>query len=177
MSNDEITLNSTPIFAATIYLHDPTATDVFSCALADTVQPGMVIYLQGPLGAGKTAIARALLRKVGVEGTIKSPTYTLVELYVVSRLSLYHFDFYRLQDPEEWLEAGLRDYFNPNSICLVEWPDKAGESLPQADIVLNLALENEGRQLRMLCNTKMGQECINSVLNSLKEQDVTLPTT
>lgn len=137
----------------------------------------MVIYLEGPLGAGKTAIARALLRQLGVEGTIKSPTYTLVELYVVSRLSLYHFDFYRLQDPEEWLEAGLRDYFNPTSICLVEWPDKAGESLPLADIVLKLALENEGRQLQMLCNTKMGQACINLALKSLIQQEQRPPTT
>ena len=170
-------MNSTPIFTDTLFLPDPAATDVFGHALADAVRAGMVIYLVGALGAGKTAIARAMLRKIGVEGTIKSPTYTLVELYVVSRLSLYHFDFYRLQDPEEWLEAGLRDYFNPTSICLVEWPDKAGTSLPQADIVLNLILENEGRQLQMQCNTNVGQECINSALNSLKQTVQTPPTT
>jgi tRNA threonylcarbamoyladenosine biosynthesis protein TsaE len=166
----KVTLNSTPISTASLFLANPAATDAFGHALADVLRPGMVIYLVGALGAGKTAIARALLRKMGVDGTIKSPTYTLVELYVVSRLSLYHFDFYRLQDPEEWLEAGLRDYFNPDSICLVEWPDKAGNSLPQADIVLSLVLENEGRQLQMLSNTKMGQECINSALTGLKQK-------
>jgi tRNA threonylcarbamoyladenosine biosynthesis protein TsaE len=166
-----------PISTESVFLATPDTTDAFGQALAQTLQPGMVIYLEGPLGGGKTAIARALLRKLGVEGTIKSPTYTLVELYVVSRLSLYHFDFYRLQDPEEWLEAGLRDYFNPTSICLVEWPEKAGESLPQADIVLRLALENEGRRLQLLGNTKMGQVCINLALQSLIQQEQHPPST
>ena len=169
----DVNLNSSS--SISLFLSNAAATDSFGHALANALQPGMVIYLSGPLGAGKTATVRALLRKMGVLGTIKSPTYTLVELYVVSRLSLYHFDFYRLQDPDEWLEAGLRDYFNPDSICLVEWPDKAGASLPHADIVLNLGLENEGRRLQVLCNTQMGQQCINSALQCIKNMEQTPP--
>lgn len=99
----------------------------------------MSIHLRGELGAGKTALVRAVLRELGVTGKVKSPTYTLVEPYEVSRLTLYHFDFYRLHEPEEWSDAGFRDYFNEYSVCLVEWPEKAGSLLPRADLTITLA--------------------------------------
>jgi len=113
---------------------DEAATLRLGAALAATLKPGLVIYLRGDLGAGKTTFTRGLLRALGHQGPVKSPTYTLVELYVVSGYILYHFDFYRFNRPEEWLEAGLDEHFNQGTVCLVEWPEKAGELLPPADI-------------------------------------------
>ena len=92
----------------------------------------MSVHLRGDLGSGKTTLARGLLRGLGYAGRVKSPTYTLVELYIDSRLNLYHFDFYRFHDPSEWHDAGFREYFNERSICLVEWPEKAAGLLPRA---------------------------------------------
>src|SRR5213592_4396070 len=87
--------------------------------------PGMRIYLRGDLGSGKTTLIRGLLRALGVKDTVKSPRYALVELYVVSRLNLYHFDFYRFLDAREFEEAGLADAFRGEGVCLVEWPERA----------------------------------------------------
>jgi tRNA threonylcarbamoyladenosine biosynthesis protein TsaE len=97
-------------------------------ALAAGLTPGMVVYLSGELGAGKTTLVRGVLRGLGYEGKVKSPTFTLVEVYEVSRLYLYHFDFYRFSDPRELGEAGFREYFNPRSVCLVEWPEKSNKA-------------------------------------------------
>ena len=122
----------------TIDLRDEAATLALGALVARGLQPGLNIYLSGELGAGKTTFVRGLLRELGFEGRVKSPTYALVELYVISRLNLYHFDFYRFRDPEEWHEAGFRDLFSPSNICLVEWPEKARDLLPTADLLLNL---------------------------------------
>ena len=109
----------------TLRLSDEAATNALGAALAGTLAPGMVVWLDGDLGAGKTTLVRALLRALGHAGPVKSPTYTLVELYSVSSLYLYHFDFYRFNDPEEFDDAGLGEYFRKDAVCLVEWPDKA----------------------------------------------------
>ncbi len=126
--------------ATHVELADEAATMALGAALAADIErlPGTVIYLSGDLGAGKTTLTRGLLRALGFEGRVKSPTYTLVELYVISKLNLYHFDFYRFSDPEEWQEAGFRDLFNHTNVCLVEWPEKAGELLPLPDLHISL---------------------------------------
>ena len=105
-----------------------------------------MIYLSGELGSGKTTLVRGLLRALGYEGRVKSPTYTLVELYSVSRLNLYHFDFYRFKNRAEWLSSGFRDYFNPESVCVVEWPERAGDLLPPADLGIRLEISGLGRR-------------------------------
>ena len=114
----------------TLSLSDEVATHALGAALASVLQPGLIVTLEGDLGAGKTTLVRGLLRALGYANKVKSPTYTLVEVHVVSGLNLYHFDFYRFNQPEEYLEAGLDEYFQtsgPNAgVCLVEWPDKAG---------------------------------------------------
>ncbi len=97
-------------------------------------QPGLMIYLSGELGAGKTTLVRGCLRALGYRGRVKSPTFTLVELYRLSRLDLHHFDFYRFNDPREWMDAGFRDVFGGANVCLVEWPEKAGSQLPRPDL-------------------------------------------
>lgn len=109
--------------------------------LALLAQAPLRIYLSGPLGAGKTALVRAFLRTLGVEGPVKSPSYALVEPYNISNYSVYHFDFYRFFDQNEWHESGFRDYFEENAICLVEWPEKAGGLLPLADLEINLSYQ------------------------------------
>src|SRR5215213_9802098 len=100
-------------------LPDAAATEALGAALAAGVAPGRVLHLRGDLGAGKTTVARGLLRGLGYHGTVKSPTYTLVEPYDLSRLHLYHFDFYRLKDGAAWEGSEFREYFGPHAACLV----------------------------------------------------------
>ena len=128
-----------------IILPDESATLALGASIARALAPGLLIYLQGELGAGKTTLARGLLRALGHQGAVKSPTYTLVEVYDVSRLHLYHFDFYRFHDPKEWLEAGFRDTFNGRNVGLIEWPEKATGFLPPADLVVMLHVQDAGR--------------------------------
>lgn len=131
------------------------------------------IYLHGDLGAGKTTFTRYFLREMGVKGKIKSPSYTLLESYKVSSLQLYHFDFYRFNSPDEWVEAGFQDtLFDDKSVTLIEWPEKAGKSLPHADLALFLSYsDNDGRLARLAANTQQGQswlQSLNTLLNDAK---------
>lgn len=152
----------------TLALADEAATLTFGARLAQALRPGINIYLHGDLGAGKTTLVRGLLHALGHQGKVKSPTYTLVEPYVVASeaapLNLYHFDLYRFIDPEEWEAAGFRDYFNPQSICLIEWPEKAQDLLPAADLDIHidpsLTPQAAGRQISITANTASGKQCL-----------------
>ena len=128
--------------------------------LGHTLTPGLVIYLHGELGAGKTTLARGILRGLGYPGKVKSPTYTLVELYKVSRLYLYHFDFYRLEDPLGWIDAGFREHFTSANVCMVEWPEKARGTLPAADIEVHLAIVADERDIELVAHTDAGRQCL-----------------
>lgn len=121
---------------------------------------GLAVWLRGDLGAGKTTLVRGLLHGLGHAGKVKSPTYTLVEPYVISGLYLYHFDLYRFADPEEWDAAGFRDYFNQQSVCLVEWPQRAGDLLPPADLEISLEPHGDGRSARLHAGTEHGRRCL-----------------
>ena len=116
------------------FLADEAAMLKFGGELAQLCRPGAIIFLQGPLGAGKTTLVRGLLKALGYVGAIKSPTYTLVESYELSGMRLFHFDLYRLKHAQELLDIGLEDYLQPDAICLIEWPEKAAAILPTADI-------------------------------------------
>ncbi len=147
-----------------IDLPDEAATLALGARLAPSLQPGTTIYLSGDLGAGKTTLTRGLLRGLGFAGRVKSPTYALVELYTVSSLNLYHFDFYRFRDPEEWQEAGFRDLFNEHSICLVEWPEKAQDLLPQPDVKVTLSTTPQAtRQAQFQALTPRGMALANTL--------------
>jgi tRNA threonylcarbamoyladenosine biosynthesis protein TsaE len=142
------------------FLADEAATEAFGAELAPVLVPGLVVTLSGDLGAGKTALVRAVLRALGYAGKVKSPTYALVEIYAISSLYLYHFDFYRFNDPDEWHEAGFREYFNPQSVCFVEWPEKAGGLLPAADIAIRLRVEGTGRRIELEAGSEKGGQCL-----------------
>jgi tRNA threonylcarbamoyladenosine biosynthesis protein TsaE len=140
---------------------------------ANPVLRNAFIELQGDLGAGKTTLVRHLLRALGVQGRIKSPTYAVVEAYEVSGadadtpfntpLNIWHFDFYRFQDPQEWEDAGFRDIFTSPGLKLAEWPDKVGELLPRADLTIHLAMLNdETRRLTLTTHSATGEALLHS---------------
>ena len=148
----------------TLALADEQATLAEGARFANTLNAELTVYLHGDLGAGKTTLVRGLLQELGHHGKVKSPTYTLVEPYDVeinqSKVQVYHFDLYRFIDEEEWEAAGFRDYFNPHAICLIEWPEKAGNIIPQADIDVYIEVKGEGRTIRYIANSKIGKKCL-----------------
>ncbi len=131
-------------------------------ALAPLLDPGMTVHLRGDLGAGKTTLVRGILRGLGYAGRVKSPTFTLLEPYNFSRLYLYHFDFYRFLDPQELVDTGFREYFNPQSVCLIEWPEKVPD-LPPADLDFKLNVASEGRSIAITANTEVGRRCLDKL--------------
>ena len=141
------------------FLADEDATVALGSALARALEPGMVVHLAGDLGAGKTTLARGVLRGLGYTGRVKSPTFTLVEVYEFSKLYFYHFDFYRFSDPSELDEAGFREYFNPQSVCLVEWPEKAA-GLPSPDVHIALRITGGGRTAELKAHSEVGKRCL-----------------
>lgn len=151
----------------TRFLADEAATLALGAVLARTLEPGLKVYLRGHLGAGKTTLVRGILRGLGYREKVKSPSYTLVELYEVSSLYLYHFDFYRFADQTEWEDAGFREYFDTGSVCLVEWPENAGDLLPRPDLEITLRVEQEGRRIEMAAKTENGRKCLEHMKQDL----------
>lgn len=144
----------------TLELADESATLALARRIAAHLNPGMVIYLHGDLGAGKTTLVRGILDALGYSGRVKSPTYTLLEPYHAAGLDLRHFDLYRLHDEQEWESAGFRDEFNGHNIFFIEWPEKARNSIPPADVEIDLEILQLGRKAKIHANTKMGKQCL-----------------
>lgn len=149
---------------------------------------GLQVNLRGDLGTGKTALVRGWLREFGIRGPIRSPTFAVLEPYVVtlhqqatagrcgleaqadSSLDFYHFDFYRFADPAEFSTAGFREQFGPGRICAIEWPEKAGDRLPDADLTITLQVDGDGRLATLDAVSTLGHACLAS---ALKEFDST----
>jgi tRNA threonylcarbamoyladenosine biosynthesis protein TsaE len=148
------------------------STQLFAAALA--AQPALrdcYVELQGELGAGKTTLARHLLHALGVTGRVKSPTYTVVEPYELdatpfmpNALHIWHFDFYRFNDPREWEDAGFRDIFSSPGLKLAEWPEKAAAFLPRADLVVRIEVQPDGaRHVQLIAQTPIGIQLLQPV--------------
>ncbi|OOZ41140.1 tRNA (adenosine(37)-N6)-threonylcarbamoyltransferase complex ATPase subunit type 1 TsaE [Solemya pervernicosa gill symbiont] len=124
--------------------------------LAAALQAGATIYLVGDLGAGKTTLVRGVVRGMGYQGAVRSPTYTLLEPYSIGCRQLFHLDLYRLADPEELEFLGLRDLIEPDSVIFVEWPDHGRGFLPQADLVITIEYAGEARLLKFESRNEVG---------------------
>ena len=146
------------------HLHDEAGTAAQGAAQARALAPGLAIYLHGDLGAGKTALTRALLHAAGHAGHVKSPTYTLSEPYTVQldgqSVNVIHFDLYRMGSAEEFLDAGFREDFDGRNICIVEWPEKAEPVLPPADLNIYLNVAGTGRDVELQASSELGLSCL-----------------
>jgi tRNA threonylcarbamoyladenosine biosynthesis protein TsaE len=147
-----------------IPLPDAAATDALGRCLAHQLVPGLIIYLHGDLGTGKTALTRAILHAAGYAGHVKSPTYTLAESYDVilanQNVKIMHFDLYRMTSPDEFLEAGFREVFNQSTICIVEWPENGQTILPQPDLDVFLSVVDTGRLVELRSLSYKGNKCL-----------------
>ncbi len=160
-------MTTTPHSTVDLFLPDEAATERLGGVLAERLQPPAVVYLRGDLGAGKTTLSRGLLRGLGHSGSVKSPTYTIVEPYELDGVAVYHFDLYRLGDPQELDYLGLRDYLNQKAVVLFEWPERGGAFLPAADLIIELSLEApetdtdmSGRRARLISGSDLGSSAI-----------------
>jgi tRNA threonylcarbamoyladenosine biosynthesis protein TsaE len=142
------------------YLPDQAATETFGGQLATACEGGLLVFLHGQLGAGKTTLVRGFLRASGHSGPVKSPTYTLVEPYTTAHGNLYHLDLYRLADAEELEWIGIRDLFEDESICLVEWPEQGAGILPEADLRIYLQVVGSGRGIRVQAASPRGEQVL-----------------
>lgn len=145
-------------------LADEAAMVAFGSDLAKASGGHGVVFLQGDLGMGKTTLCRGVLQAFGHTGAVKSPTYTLVEPYELAENLVYHFDLYRLADPEELEYLGIRDYFDNQALCLIEWPDKGAGILPKPDLTLFISVEGQGRRIEWQPQTQFGQQLADKLL-------------
>jgi len=155
------------------FLPDEAATIAIGSGLAEvmkssTVQQSLVVYLNGDLGAGKTTLTRGFVRGMGHVGNVKSPTYTLVEPYELANWRIFHFDLYRLADAEELEYMGIRDYFNNDCCCFIEWPEKGTGLLAKADLIINIVYQDEQRIIELQAESDHGEQVMTELAQIIK---------
>ena len=146
-----------------LFLATSEVTEIFGAKLQQILPKKCMVFLQGDLGAGKTTLVRGFLRAAGHQGAVKSPTYTLVEEYLIHDRHIWHFDLYRLHDPEELEWIGIHDYFSHDAICFVEWPERGEGFLPEPDVIIELQAENNGRRVKI---KKMPETLLTTLKNN-----------
>ncbi|OOF53442.1 tRNA (adenosine(37)-N6)-threonylcarbamoyltransferase complex ATPase subunit type 1 TsaE [Rodentibacter trehalosifermentans] len=149
----------------TQYIPDEATMLRFGKKLAETIlgchaKRAVILYLNGDLGAGKTTLTRGMVQGLGFQGKVKSPTYTLVEEYNIAGKMIYHFDLYRLADPEELEFMGIRDYFAKEAICLIEWAEKGAGILPPADLLVNIDYYDDARNITLIAQNDLGEQIL-----------------
>ncbi|MEH6518653.1 MAG: tRNA (adenosine(37)-N6)-threonylcarbamoyltransferase complex ATPase subunit type 1 TsaE [Halioglobus sp.] len=142
---------------------DEEAMVALGAKLAGALSGGLTVYLNGDLGMGKTTLARGIVQASGHEGAVKSPTYTLVEPYELEGLTIYHFDLYRLGSAEELEFMGIRDYFGPHSLALLEWPERGQGILPPGDLVITIERQGLGRSVTIYAATSAGVDVLSDL--------------
>jgi tRNA threonylcarbamoyladenosine biosynthesis protein TsaE len=155
------------------FLPDEAATIAIGSGLAEVlknapVQQTLVVYLNGDLGAGKTTLTRGFVRGMGHVGNVKSPTYTIVEPYELAKWRIFHFDLYRLADAEELEYMGIRDYFNNDCCCFIEWPEKGTGLLAKADLIINIAYQDEQRVIELQAESVHGEHVMTELAQIIK---------
>ena len=145
------------------YVADEAALLALAARCAPALAACRLVFLNGTLGAGKTTFARGILRALGHSGSVKTPTYTLVEPYEIAAKAVYHFDLYRLGEPEELEYMGVRDYLDEGALCLVEWPERARGMLGEPDISFDIQMLNQGREVLLRAHSSAGDACIRAL--------------
>lgn len=148
---------------ATYVIADAAAMEALGAALARALDGGLLVHLDGELGAGKTTLVRGVLRGLGHAGSVRSPTYTLVEPYELAGRHVYHLDLYRLADPEELEWIGIRDLLDADSLALIEWPERGAGVLPAADLEIAIAYFGTGRSVTLTAHSAAGERVVGQI--------------
>ena len=151
-----------------VKLANEAETVAFGRLFGEHMTAAAVIYLSGVLGAGKTTLTRGFVRGMGHQGNVKSPTYTLVEPYELAKWRIFHFDLYRLSEPEELEYMGIRDYFNDDCCCFIEWPEKGAGLLAKADLIINIAYQGEQRVINLHAKSTYGEKVLMALAKIIK---------
>jgi tRNA threonylcarbamoyladenosine biosynthesis protein TsaE len=158
---DPLLIKHHPVKQGMCYVADAPGMEALGDRLAAALgSAGGVIFLCGELGAGKTTLVRGALRRLGVSGSVKSPTYTLIESYELAERTVYHIDLYRLADPQELEYLGLRELDRPEHVLFVEWPERGQESVPLPDLRIRIALDGAGRRVELAAASPRGDKLV-----------------